>query len=199
MSHRRQVIQPLQTSRPSSRRLMNVDQPLVGADLKMLAASPVLERASGSRVDVSLGRTAPAQTRRTGRARRLHDLLRRRLDRGRVVRLRRDADLCSGCGCHFSGSLRFYCFGLSLLCGRCAIRRRSGLLTGALPETAERAVDGSIRAIHPHATQGGCLRLSDYQWARPGVSRGRAPCYSMISLTTPEPTVRRLSDGEGQP
>src|SRR6202035_6068125 len=85
---RREVVQALQGVDRLRRRLVDVDQALVRADLEVLARVLVLERRADHAVDVLLGR----QGHRAGHARartggRLHDLLGRRLDRGGVVGL----------------------------------------------------------------------------------------------------------------
>src|SRR5215213_7320297 len=53
---RRQRVQPLQRVDGFRRRLEDVDQPLVGADLEVLARVLVLERRANHAVDVFLGR-----------------------------------------------------------------------------------------------------------------------------------------------
>src|ERR1044072_1243156 len=82
---RRQVIEALQRVHRLRGGLQDVDQPLVRANLEVLAGVLVLERTADHAVDVLLGRQRDGT--RDGRAsarRRLDDLLRRRLD-GRVV------------------------------------------------------------------------------------------------------------------
>src|SRR4051812_43347635 len=51
---RRQVVEPLERVDRLRRRLMDVDEPLVGADLEVLAAVLVLERRADHAVDVLL-------------------------------------------------------------------------------------------------------------------------------------------------
>src|SRR5215204_4433492 len=83
--------------------LKDVDQPLVRADLEVLARVLVLERAADHAVDVLLGRerhgTGDA---RAGARGGLDDLLGGRLDRRVVVRLQADADLVLRQCCHES-------------------------------------------------------------------------------------------------
>src|SRR5215212_12239147 len=98
---RRKVIETLERVHRLRRGLKDVDQPLVRADLEVLARVLVLERRANHAVDVLLGR----QWHRTGDARagarsRLDDLLGGRLDRRVVVRLQADADLVLGQCCH---------------------------------------------------------------------------------------------------
>ena len=83
------------------RRLMDVDQPLVRADLEVLARVLVLERASGSRSRRS-SRSAAARAGdgRAGALGRLDDLLGRRSIADVVVGLQPDADLVLADGCH---------------------------------------------------------------------------------------------------
>src|SRR5207248_1570458 len=76
------------------RRLVDVDQPLVRADLEVLLGVLVLERRADHGVDVLLrGQGHGAGHGRAGALRRLHDLLGRRLDRRGVVALQADPDL----------------------------------------------------------------------------------------------------------
>src|ERR687897_3344605 len=85
---RRQVIEPLQRVHRLRGGLEDVDQPLVGADLEMLARVLVLERRADHAVNVLLGgqRHGPGH-RGSGACGRLDDLLGRRLDRRVVVGL----------------------------------------------------------------------------------------------------------------
>src|SRR5215218_6799775 len=99
---RGEVVEPLQRVDRLRRRLQDVDQSLVRADLEVLPRVLVLERRADHAVDVLLGR----QRHRsgdgcTGPRRRLDDLLGRRLDGRVVVRLQADADLvfCGGSLC----------------------------------------------------------------------------------------------------
>src|SRR3954454_25355199 len=98
---RRQVVEALERVDRLRRRLVDVDQPLVRADLEVLARVLVLERRADHAVDVLLGgqgnRTGHG---RAGAGRRLDDLLGRRLDGRVVVGLQADADLVLGGGCH---------------------------------------------------------------------------------------------------
>src|SRR5206468_1212104 len=85
------------------RRLMDVDQPLVRPDLEVLARVLVLEGRADHAVDVLLGRQRhrPGDG-RAGPGRRIDDLLRRGLDRLRVVGLQPDADLVLWGGGHWA-------------------------------------------------------------------------------------------------
>src|SRR5919112_3530546 len=81
-------------------RLVDVDEPLVRADLEVLLRILVLERGPDDRVHVLLRRQRHrAGHGRTGPGGGVDDLAGRRLDRGRVVRLQADADLVLG-RCH---------------------------------------------------------------------------------------------------
>src|SRR3954469_13466086 len=98
---RRQVVEALERVDRLRRRLMDVDQPLVRADLEVLARVLVLERRADHAVHVLLG----GQRNRAGHGRaragrRLDDLLGGGLDGRVVVRLQADADLVLGGGCH---------------------------------------------------------------------------------------------------
>src|ERR687893_2140005 len=97
----REVVQALQRVDGLRGGLVDVDEPLVRADLEMLLRVLVLERRADDRVDVLLGR----QRHRPGHGRAgprggLDDLLRSRLDGRVVVGLEADADLVLGDGCH---------------------------------------------------------------------------------------------------
>src|SRR5207247_1806516 len=84
-------------------RLMDVDQPLVGPDLEVLARVLVLEGRADHAVDVLLRRQRNGTGHgRAGAGSRLDDLLRGHLDRGVVVGLEADADLVLGQGGHNS-------------------------------------------------------------------------------------------------
>src|SRR5918911_2794837 len=97
----RQVVEALERVDRLRRRLVDVDQPLVRADLEVLARVLVLERAADDAVDVLLRRQRHgAGHRRAGSRRRLDDLLGRGLDGRVVVRLQADADLVLGGSCH---------------------------------------------------------------------------------------------------
>src|SRR5919201_1964367 len=94
-----QVVEPLQRVDRLRRRLVDVDQALVRADLEVLARVLVLERGADHAVDVLLGRQRDgAGHGRAGASRRLDDLLGSRLDGRVVVGLEADADLvlCGG-------------------------------------------------------------------------------------------------------
>src|SRR5690349_11184590 len=82
---------------------LDVDEPLVRADLEVLARVLVLEGRADDAVDVLIRgqRNGPGHA-RAGARRRLDDLLRGRLDRGVVVRLEADADLVLGQSGHGS-------------------------------------------------------------------------------------------------
>src|ERR671937_2589789 len=96
-----QVIEPLERIDRLRRRLVDVDQALVRADLEVLARVLVLERRADPAVDVLLGRQRDgAGHGRAGASRRLDDLLGRRLDGRVVIGLEADADLVLGGGCH---------------------------------------------------------------------------------------------------
>src|SRR3954470_17889596 len=98
---RRQVVEALERVDRLRRRLMDVDQPLVRADLEVLARVLVLERRADHAVHVLLGgQRNRAGHGRAGAGRRLDDLLGRRLDGRVVVGLQADADLVLGGGCH---------------------------------------------------------------------------------------------------
>src|SRR3954463_10697919 len=89
-----QVVEALQRVDRLGRRLMDVDKPLVRADLEVLARVLVLEGGADHAVDVLLGGQGDGT--RHGRARAgggVHDLLGRRLDGGVVIRLEANADL----------------------------------------------------------------------------------------------------------
>ena len=89
-----QVVEALERVDRLRRRLVDVDQPLVRADLEVLARVLVLERRADHAVDVLLGGQRHGTGHgRAGAGRRLDDLLRGRLDRAVVVGLEADADL----------------------------------------------------------------------------------------------------------
>src|SRR5438067_13759447 len=88
-----QVVEPLERVDRLRRRLVDVDEPLVRADLEVLARVLVLERGADHAVDVLLrGQGHGTGHARAGARRRLDDLLRGRLDRGVFVGLQADAD-----------------------------------------------------------------------------------------------------------
>src|SRR4051794_28761386 len=94
---RRQVIEALEGVDGLRGGLVDVDEPLVGADLEVLLRVLVLERRLDHRVDVLLGGQGHGTgDARAGARRRLDDLLGGRLDRRVVVRLEADADLVLG-------------------------------------------------------------------------------------------------------
>src|SRR5271155_4553577 len=98
---RRQVVETLQRVDRLRRRLVDVDQALVRADLEVLARVLVLERRADNAVDVLLGRQRHrSRHARAGARRRLNDLASGRLDGGGVIRLEADADLVLVCRCH---------------------------------------------------------------------------------------------------
>src|ERR1700691_2510139 len=113
---RGEMVQPLQRIDGLGGRLVDVDQPLVRADLEMLARVLVLERRADHAVDGLLGR----ERNRAGHARAgarggLHDLLGRRLDRGGVVGLQSDANLVLG-GCRHGNLSVLRLFALCVGC-----------------------------------------------------------------------------------
>src|SRR3954451_771614 len=89
-----EVVEALERVDRLRRGLVNVDEPLVGADLEVLLGVLVLERRADHGIDVLLGRqrhgTGDRRTRAGGG---LNDLLGRRLDGRVVVRLEADPDL----------------------------------------------------------------------------------------------------------
>src|SRR3954454_781518 len=98
---RGQTLEPLKRVARLRRRLVDVDEPLVRADLEVLARVLVLERRPDHAVHVLLGRQGDRTGHgRAGARRRLDDLLGRRLDGRVVVRLEADADLVLGGCCH---------------------------------------------------------------------------------------------------
>src|SRR3954449_192944 len=89
-----QVVEALERVDRLRRRLMDVDEPLVRADLEVLARVLVLEGGADHAVDVLLRRQRDgAGHGRAGALSRVDDLLGGRLDGGGVVRLEADADL----------------------------------------------------------------------------------------------------------
>src|SRR3954454_5372362 len=96
-----QVIEALERVDRLGRRLMDIDEPLVRADLEVLARVLVLEGGADHAVDVLLrGQRNRAGHGRAGARRRLDDLLGRGLDGRVVVRLQANADLVLGGCCH---------------------------------------------------------------------------------------------------
>src|SRR4051812_23171160 len=105
---RRQRVQALQRVDGFRRRLEDVDQPLVGADLEVLAGVLVLERRADHAVDVFLGR----QRHRTGDGGAgalggLDDLFGSPIYGVVVIRLQSDPNFLCRDGCHFDASLVF--------------------------------------------------------------------------------------------
>src|SRR3954469_5936068 len=93
----RQMIESLERVDSLRRGLQDVDQPLVGAGLEVLARVLVLERAADHAVHVLLGRQGHgAGDRRTRAGGGLDDLARGRLDCRVVIGLEADADLVLG-------------------------------------------------------------------------------------------------------
>src|SRR3954469_14515666 len=89
-----QVVEALERVDRLRRRLMDVDEPLVSADLEVLARVLVLERAADDAVDVLLrGERDRARDRRASALSGLDDLARGLLDRRSVVGLEPDPDL----------------------------------------------------------------------------------------------------------
>src|SRR6266508_2974110 len=96
-----QVVEALERVDRLGRRLVDVDEPLVRADLEVLARVLVLEGRADHAVDVLLGRQRNrAGHGRAGASRCLDDLLGSRLDGRVVVGLEADADLVLCGGCH---------------------------------------------------------------------------------------------------
>src|SRR5919204_4149549 len=105
-----QVVEPLQRVDGLRRRLVDVDEALVRADLEVLARVLVLERRADHAVDVLLGgQRNGAGHGRAGASRRLDDLLGRRLDGRVVIGLEADADLVLCGGCHVGWSVLSSC------------------------------------------------------------------------------------------
>src|SRR4051794_15753210 len=107
---RRQRVQTLQRVDGFRRRLEDVDQPLMGADLEVLARVLVLERRADHAVDVFLGR----QRHRTGDAGAgalggLDDLFGSPIDGVVVVRLQSDSNFLCRDGGHF-GAFSFFSY-----------------------------------------------------------------------------------------
>src|SRR5688572_6161036 len=104
---RREMVESLERVDRLRRRLMDVDQPLVGADLEVLTRILVLEGRADHAVHVLLrGQRDRPGDGRAGALCGLHDLLRRRLDGGVVVGLEPDPDLVLRNGCQLVGSFR---------------------------------------------------------------------------------------------
>src|SRR3982750_1699714 len=136
---RRQVVESLERVDGLGRGLMDVDQPLVRADLEVLARVLVLEGRADDAVDVLLRRQRDRPRHRGARTRRrLDDLLGCGLDRRVVVRLQADADLVLGGGGHAAGgALRV------LACGKGGPHFRGPPPEKSyLPRVSERAASG---------------------------------------------------------
>src|SRR4051812_5094965 len=96
----RQVVETLERVDRLWRRLVDVDEPFVGADLEVLAGVLVLERRADHAVHVLLrGQGNRARHGGAGARGGLHDLLGRRLDGRVVVGLEPDPDLVLGDCC----------------------------------------------------------------------------------------------------
>src|SRR6478735_10579596 len=94
---RGQMVEALERVDRLGRRLVDVDEPLVRADLEVLARILVLERGPDDAVDVLLRRQGHGPGHgRAGTSRRFDDLLGRGLDGRVVVCLEADADLVLG-------------------------------------------------------------------------------------------------------
>src|SRR3954449_13418553 len=95
----REMVEALERVDRLRRGLMDVDEPLVRADLEVLARVLVLERRADDAVDVLLGRQRHRpRDGRAGPRGGLDDLLGSRLDGRVVIGLEADADLVL-CGC----------------------------------------------------------------------------------------------------
>src|SRR3954468_5598594 len=104
---RRQMVEPLERVDRLRRGLKDVDQPLVRADLEVLARVLVLERTADHAVAVLLGRQRHGTgDRGAGALSGLHDLAGRLLDRRVVVGLEPDPDLVLSESCHNACRLR---------------------------------------------------------------------------------------------
>src|SRR3954469_25226414 len=159
----RQGVEPLERVDGLGRGLMDVDQALVRPDLEVLLGVLVLEGGPHHGVHVLLGRQRHrARDGGAGPRRGLDDLLGRSLDGRRVVRLETDADLVLGYGHFLSGA----CF--EVLSGFLRAMRASPGLSGPALKRSYRSSSRRGRAS----------------------SAGPGEPYLMISVTTPEPTVR---------
>src|SRR3954468_15408540 len=157
---RRQVVEPLERVDRLRRGLMDVDEPLVRADLEVLLRVLVLERRPDDGVHVLLGRQRDgAGHGRAGAGRRLDDLLRRRLDGRVVVGLQADADLALGGGRHAGVlCLASVSSAVGSLLGACAPGGGSRRKTGPAPWVRLRrsgALGMSWRAKGPPAPGAG--------------------------------------------
>src|SRR4051794_14153941 len=95
--HARREVDPLERVDGLRRRLVDVDQALVGADLEVLARVLVLERRADHAVDVLVRRQGHrAGDAGAGALRRLDDLTSSAIDGVVVVRLETDPDLVCG-------------------------------------------------------------------------------------------------------
>src|SRR3954451_9309112 len=144
---------------------MDVDQPLVGADLEVLTRVLVLEGRADHAVDVLVrGQGDGPGDSRPGALRRLDDLAGSAIDGVVVVRLETDPDLVCGNRCQFLALC--FCVLIAQMGRRpVLVGRRPWVLCPYTPELTP----GSIRA---------------------GLAAGPRGRYSRISVTTPEPTVR---------
>src|SRR4051794_6074643 len=108
-----QRVEPLQRVDGFRRRLEDVDQTLVRADLEVLAGVLVLERRTDDAVDVFLGGQGHGTGHGgTGALGRLDDLARSTIDRVMVVGLEPDSNFLCRYGCHWNS------FSLLLVLGR---------------------------------------------------------------------------------
>src|SRR5215212_8793679 len=100
---RRKVIETLERVHRLRRGVVDVDQPLVGADLEVLARVLVLERRADHAVDVLVrGQRHGPRDCGPGARGDLHDLSRGAVDRVVVICLEADSDLACGYGGHGS-------------------------------------------------------------------------------------------------
>src|SRR5437868_2059960 len=174
------MIQALEGVDRLRRRLVNIDQPLVSADLEVLTAVLVLERRANHAVDVLLrGQRDRAGDGRTGARGGLDDLLGSRLDRRVVIGLQANPDLVLGDGRHKKFAPRgvpprvlMRLFGLRPLLTFFSVKRGRPRAIGARPKRSY---------LFKKAALGG--------WE----SQSPAPPnnnYWTTSVTIPEPTVR---------
>src|ERR1019366_8417591 len=172
---RREVVQALERVDRLGGGLVDGDQTLGRAD---------------HAVDVLLGRQRHgSRDARPGTGRRLDDLLGRGLDGRGVVCLEAYADLVLVGGCH--ESLSSVCFRVAVWSGRCCARcliRPAGAIPPGPSRTASH--EGSPCRNPPRRRH--TLTVGLYLSYRTANVRAgwRAGTYSMISVTTPEPTVR---------
>src|SRR3954447_3539467 len=149
-----QVVEALERVDRLRRRLMDVDEPLVRADLEVLARVLVLEGRADHAVDVLLRwQRNGAGHGGAGARRRLDDLLGRGLDGRVVVRLQANADLVLSGGGHVLGSGLFP----SYVCGEVL----SGLLREKGPRPAGAGgTHSEIRIRRFHAEGGRSAALA---------------------------------------